>query len=788
MPPNLPVELGILAVIAPEIRAVRQALGVTDSDREDKADLNDTVYFRRTIASMRQRREYSFALAAIGSAGTDSAAVATTRMIERYHPRVVLLVGIAAGIRGKVRIGDVVLSERVVAYDRAAQVKDPKTGEHRVEPRPEISPVPHGIGQDLVHYDPDPGRLAAKFAALGGEFPGPPAKRKKDWDKQVASAVTCQAATIASGNKLLRDADKLYALRELHGKVEVAEMELAGVEAACRVAGVPWLAIRGISDFGDDFKDDRFHKFASETAGVVLQDFLEHGLDLGPPVGARAPTAAPPQAAPRKRRTAQSNPEPTPPSVTSSEPKPGAATVGPKPQVSSSAKGARPKVAPVDPSHVTGLPAGTIAVSPRERLCSLMGELFDPKKFRTFLAFFPEVPDLLHELPDNASLKEKILEFVLLAEREGLLHDTFLQLRRTFTRRVGEIEGVWALFPKIPPPSAGVSEAAAKPPAKGRVSPGKARDTGSKKPETPPASQAGPTADEVELEKKLAEVLARGPEALVARLDVHVAARGALPNLTPVARVAKKLVQLGKGAEAAAALLKGGYRASQDLKSTPDFKLSRERVRELAGVWLPWGYVAADRMKVRQRLTVHDPSRGAACDDLELQVIRPEFAEIFAALVDDHPPAYRTERRGSGGPLEPRQLMPLYAITLPPSRSQLDPDAWLQDILDSIARILIGEMRTSRDLWYEAAALQAHANREVRGTDGYLPLYVLIQGEDLKRGFTTSMIEALKRTFPALRIVELMPDPPKGEPPPGFLTLDHQVLPYLKFIFEDSAT
>lgn len=782
MPPNFPVELGILAIIAPEIRAVRQALRVTDSDREDKADLNDTVYFRGTIASLRQRREYSFALAAIGTAGTDAAAVATTRMIERYHPRVVLLVGIAAGIRGKVKVGDVVLSERVVAYELAALVKGPKTREHRVEPRPEISRVAHGIGQDLVHYDPDPGRLAAKFAALGGEFPGPPAKRKKDWDKQVASAVTCQAATIASGNKLLRDADKLYALRELHGKVEVAEMELAGVEAACRVAGVPWLAIRGISDFGDDFKDDRFHKFASETAGVVLRDFLEHGLDLGPPVGASAPTAAPPQAAPRKRRTAQSNSEPmTPPGggSTSSEPTPAVA------------KRARPKVEPpVDPSHVTGLPAGTIAVSPRERLCSLLGELFDPKKFRTFLAFFPEVPDLLHELSDNASLKEKILEFVLLAEREGLLHDTFQQLRRTFPRRVEEIEVVWALYPKIPPPSddEGTRPAAAKPPAKRKVSPGKAPEPGTKEPRPHPTLQAGPTADEVELEKKLAEVLARGPEALVARLDVHVAARGALPNLTPAARVAKKLVQLGKGAEAAAALLKGGYRASQDLKSTHDFKVSRERVRELAGVWLPWGYVAADRMKVRQRLTVHDPSRGAACDDLELQVIRPEFAEIFAALVDDHPPAYRTERRGSGGPLEPRQLMPLYAITLPPSRSQLDPDAWLQDILDSIARILIGEMRTSRDLWYEAAALQAHANREVRGTDGYLPLYVLIQGEDLQRGFTTPMIEALKRTFPALRIVELMPDPPKGQPPPGFLTLDHQVLPYLKFIFEDSAT
>jgi hypothetical protein len=38
--------------------------------------------------------------------------------------------------------------------------------------------------------------------------------------------------------------------------------------------------IRGISDFGDEFKDDRFHKFASQAAAAVLADFIEHGLKL----------------------------------------------------------------------------------------------------------------------------------------------------------------------------------------------------------------------------------------------------------------------------------------------------------------------------------------------------------------------------------------------------------------------------------------------------------------------------------------------------------------------------
>jgi hypothetical protein len=88
--------------------------------------------------------------------------------------------------------------------------------------------------------------------------------------------------TIASGDKLLRDPNKLLELRrDIHGKIEVGEMEAAGLVEACRIAGTPWLVIRGISDFGDSFKDDRFHTLASQTAATVMVDFLQYGLDLG---------------------------------------------------------------------------------------------------------------------------------------------------------------------------------------------------------------------------------------------------------------------------------------------------------------------------------------------------------------------------------------------------------------------------------------------------------------------------------------------------------------------------
>jgi hypothetical protein len=40
--------------------------------------------------------------------------------------------------------------------------------------------------------------------------------------------------------------------------------------------------IRGVSDFGDGYKSDRFHPLASQTAATVLVDFLQYCIDLLP--------------------------------------------------------------------------------------------------------------------------------------------------------------------------------------------------------------------------------------------------------------------------------------------------------------------------------------------------------------------------------------------------------------------------------------------------------------------------------------------------------------------------
>ncbi|WP_437938840.1 protein kinase domain-containing protein [Sorangium sp. So ce341] len=282
-----PVDVIVVTIIPPELRAAVAALGLREADRE--ADAAGTIYYRGAVRSAQSGQELQVAVTCVGSAGNPHAAAATRDAIAWGRPRAVLLAGIAAGMRGKVRLGDVVLAERVVSYEPAALVA--ASAGSRVEARPESEELPHAMNQYVVDYHPDSERLSRLLGRIDGSLPQPPTGA----GSELAPTIEIRRGTIASGEKLLRDQAGMQALRELHGEIIAVDMESAGFVAACRRDPILWLIIRGISDFGDAHKDDRLHGVAASRAAAVLADFLAFGLDLAP----RPPTRQRRQISPR---------------------------------------------------------------------------------------------------------------------------------------------------------------------------------------------------------------------------------------------------------------------------------------------------------------------------------------------------------------------------------------------------------------------------------------------------------------------------------------------------------
>jgi len=270
---NAPIEVIVLTALPIELAAIHSALGLSPNVGESKTPAG-TTYWTAEVQSRKSSRALRVCVSSIGGAGNPDAAAAVTELATLMKPRLVLMVGIAAGLRGKCRLGEVVLSDRVVAYEPAAATAiEGVSTEIR---RPDGYRVAHSIQQDVASYLADAGlrqRLLLHTVITPGGFPTIEADL-------VATALTVRSATIASGEKLLRDPERFQAIRALHGKIEVVEMEAAGVAAACHRSGASFLVVRGISDFGDGVKDDQFHGIAAKGAAIIAVDFVREGLHL----------------------------------------------------------------------------------------------------------------------------------------------------------------------------------------------------------------------------------------------------------------------------------------------------------------------------------------------------------------------------------------------------------------------------------------------------------------------------------------------------------------------------
>lgn len=256
----------ILTALSVELASAKLACGIQDETPHRRSA--NYIHYWTTILD-RHDGPVSCAIASLGSAGNVNAGNITTQLLSELKPKKVLMMGIAGGLRGKMTLGEAIVSERVVYYESAAALADGV-----LAARPEMQRPGMATLQDLSTYFSSPSlsdRLQERAKALGVSMP------KESAAGEVAPKFKASTATIVSGEKLIRDSEFFARLRQIHDKACVAEMEAYGVVDACEKQNVPVLVVRGISDFGDDKKDDLFHKVASDAAAIVVVDYIIHG-------------------------------------------------------------------------------------------------------------------------------------------------------------------------------------------------------------------------------------------------------------------------------------------------------------------------------------------------------------------------------------------------------------------------------------------------------------------------------------------------------------------------------
>ncbi|CAH0046151.1 unnamed protein product, partial [Clonostachys solani] len=316
--PNDAYQVGWISALPIELAAAR---GMLDEEHGNPQTLPQKTDNNSYVLGQIHNHKVVIACLPRAEVGASSAALVAQNMMWSFpNIRIGLMVGIGAGIprcssnddddsddddEEDVHLGDVVISSDkktggVVAYNFGKKLADGsfevayhldqpprvlRTTLANLEATHEVRDnlIPKYIGQMLVKL---PGKMRSKWIHPGLEkdilFPpdymhssGKTCKNcdqeralRKGLDRREDDTPVIHYGVIATGSEVVRHAPTRDQIRSDHNAI-CLEMEAAGL-----MNNFPCLVIRGISDYADSHKNDRWHRYAAAAAAACAKELL----------------------------------------------------------------------------------------------------------------------------------------------------------------------------------------------------------------------------------------------------------------------------------------------------------------------------------------------------------------------------------------------------------------------------------------------------------------------------------------------------------------------------------
>lgn len=216
-------------------------------------------------------------VAVLSRIGKVAAATTATVLLERFGARAIVFTGVAGGLAPHARVGDIVVATRLLQHDLDASPIFPKyevplTGHARFAADTVISDSLADVAGKLLR---DP------VALLG----------QKVVDDFALGAPRLHRGLLVSGDRFVSTAAESAALRKDLPDALAVEMEGAAVAQVCHDYGVPFAAVRTISDRADDDAHGDFLRFVAAVASRYSLAVIDAWLaSLPKPDGASQPS------------------------------------------------------------------------------------------------------------------------------------------------------------------------------------------------------------------------------------------------------------------------------------------------------------------------------------------------------------------------------------------------------------------------------------------------------------------------------------------------------------------
>lgn len=199
-------------------------------------------------------------------AGLVDSSVTTAAVVERFRPRLIAMSGICAGMRGRVKKGQVLVCGTCWEYQVG------KYGVKGFEIEPYQSGLREPVRQILSRLCKSNELVKSIYADCGS-----------------SDVVECppKMANIVSGSAVIADEDIREGIRLQHRKIDGIEMEMAGVFRAVQLVNdsVVVIGAKAVADFADSKKDDKLHAYACTLSArfikAAIDALMTEHVDVG---------------------------------------------------------------------------------------------------------------------------------------------------------------------------------------------------------------------------------------------------------------------------------------------------------------------------------------------------------------------------------------------------------------------------------------------------------------------------------------------------------------------------
>lgn len=261
--PEYGIDIGIICALEfPEFEAVVNASG-----GETKwSELNDARYshvYRKTELTTSTGEKLKVVGVTSTSMGLTAAAIATTQLAMQFKPRIIAMIGIAAGTNdGRMSFGDILIADPSIDY---ASGKISSTNGKR-----EFKPDPYPLG------------LSARLRSLLQRYRGDHElllQIKKKWKGPIPSQkIQLHIGPVGAADQVIDDPSRITEIQLNWRKLIGVEMETYGVYRAAHESPEPkprYVSFKSICDFAK-MKDDSWQQYAAFTAAEFALRFFEN--------------------------------------------------------------------------------------------------------------------------------------------------------------------------------------------------------------------------------------------------------------------------------------------------------------------------------------------------------------------------------------------------------------------------------------------------------------------------------------------------------------------------------